>query len=239
METTPMSEDKVYKVLAEYITQEEKTFGTIDKIEVHYKQPNSSDPGRVWKHQAVVDDLSETALKILATISTGERCCIHNGKIDGYPAILNITDASDAPAKATGGNAKYNNNKGGNYKPKDDTGVALGAAWNNAEKAVEIVGVTYESVEEYIKDVARVAWLIFEVKEAKGKEVKAAKKAAEPSEAKEEKPKSKLQLAKEAAAAEAAAKTKAKTKKEAPPEPEEVDDLEDDDLGDVDFGDEV
>lgn len=232
-----MSEPR--KVLGEFISYEEKEFYGVTKYVISYKQPHSSDPAKIWKHQAAEDDLSEKATAKLVELSAGERFCVHQDKDDkGYPVIVSLSDAKDAPEKKTQGTYQK---KGGNYTPKDDSGIAVGAAYTNAIEILRIAGVVEKNIDKLIELVDEVAAKVLVNKLAQEAKLKASKAAAAKEEPKaEEKKKSKAELLKEKKAAEAKAEpVKAKAKKEPDPEPplEEEDsvEIEDDDLDDVQF----
>jgi hypothetical protein len=235
--------DNARKTLGEFVSYEEKEFYGVNQYKVKYRQPNSADPTKEWNHSAIEADLSDAAIEMLVGLSAGERFCAHQDKdAKGYPIITNITDAKDAPAgKAeTHYNAKYKNG-GKSYVPKDETGVAVGAAWNNAEISIKHLDISFEDEDDYIRKVATIAWKIYDVKEAKGAQVKAAKAKATQTELSpdkvivETKPLSRAELAKAKKAA------TVKPVKEPEPKVAPVDDvpfepdLVDDDLDDVKF----
>jgi len=131
-----MSEPR--KILGEFVSYEEKEFYGVNKYVISYKQPSSADASKVWKHQAVESALTDKAVELLVGLNAGERLCVHQDKDEkGYPIIVDITDAKDVPAKASFG-AKYA--KGGNSVPRDDSGIAVGAAYTNAIEMVKLIG---------------------------------------------------------------------------------------------------
>jgi hypothetical protein len=234
--------DNARKTLGEFVSYEEKEFYGVNQYKVKYRQPNSADPTKEWNHSAIEADLSDAAIEMLVGLSAGERFCAHQDKdAKGYPIITNITDAKDAPAKFSGGDAKYKNGGKGNWQPKDETGVAIGAAWNNAEISIKHLDISFEDEDDYIRKVATIAWKIYDVKEAKGAQVKAAKAKATPTELSpdkaiaETKPLSRAELAKaKKAATVKPVKAHAPIVEQADGVPFEPD-LVDDDLDDVKF----
>jgi hypothetical protein len=237
------------KRLAELVSYEEKEFYGVNKYVISYKQPNSQDPSKVWKHQAIEADLTDAAIEILVGTSAGERFCVHQDKDEkGYPVISNISDAKDAPAKASGGDWKKKDSK--DWKPKDESGVAVGAAVKDSIDVIRLaheLGITEDEV--WAKVSARTDVILSDklAKEDKLRASKAAKAATSEKAAEVEKPKSRAELAKEKKAAEAKTETKAepvkaKAKKDVEPEDEMIEqdvdgqpDLEDDDLDKVNF----
>lgn len=219
------------KVLGEFISYEEKEFYGINKYVISYKQPYSTQPDKVWHHQAVEDDLKESAIEKLISLSAGERFCVHQDKDDkGYPVIVDLSDAKDAPERKSGGQAQYNGRKGGGTY--DKSGEAVGGAF---KYAIDILTNKLK-----LEDVLALVDKIIPEAEARKKALQAANKAAASAESpSEEKKKSKAELMKEKKAAEA----KEKTKKKKEPEPEEelqeqdsdVPDLDEDGLEDVNF----
>ncbi len=230
-----MSKETLYKILAEFQSYEEKEFSGVNKYIVSYKQPNSTDPSKVWKHQAVEADLSDSAVEILVSASAGERFCVHQGKDGQYPVITDITDAKDAPAKTVGGNSKYKN--GNNYKPRDDAGIAIGAAWTNAIEIIKLTGIINPNYQLLTQDVAKLAEEIVKLKlvqEDKLRAAKAAKEATKEKANEEAKPLSRAEQIKAKKAAETGKQEESKakkTKKEAvsEPIPEQEDVVEPDD----------
>ena len=223
-----MSDDKIFKILGEFVSYEEKEFGGVNKYIISYKQPNSQDPAKVWKHQAIEDNLSDTAIKILGDASTGERFCVHQGKEGGYPIITDISDAKDVPAKSAGGGSKYNNNS--KYTPRDDTGIAVGAAYTNAIEVLKLTGISNLTEEEVIAAIADIAEKILKTKlalEDKLRASKAAKTATKEKAAEEPKKQSRIEQMKAKKAAES--KTKAVEVETLEEE------LEDDDIDSVNF----
>lgn len=220
------------KILGEFVSYEEKEFYGVNKYVVTYKQPNSADPSKEWKHQAVEADLTDKAIEQLVSLSAGERMCVHQDKDDkGYPVIVDISDAKDAPAKAAGGKTWT---KGGGFAPRDDTGVTVGAAWTNAIEILKISGTlngsqTATIIEEVDKLVDAIIKLK-QIQEGKVRASKAAKQAAGEKATEAAKPKSRAELLKEKKAAEAAPKSKAVA---APPEEEP--EIATDELDDVNF----
>lgn len=174
-----MSDDKIFKLLGEFISKEEKSFGGVDKYIISYKQPNSPDPTRLWKHQAVIANLTDDAILRIEEVSAGERFCVHQGKEGGYPVILDITDAKDVPAKSSGGGSKYKGSGGGgnsNWVPKDDSGIAVGAAWTNAIEILKMEGGA-PAGEDAVEIVAAIVERVLKIKLAQEERLRASKTA--------------------------------------------------------------
>lgn len=245
----------VKKILGEYVSHEELTFGKNIFHKIKYKQPEGTLPDRVWEHQIADSDLSDTAAEILFSANTGERFCVHQGRNDkNFPIIVDITPASDAPKKepyqkATG---KGSWNK---FAPRDDTGIAIGAAWTNAIEIAKLGTGTIGKAEaktwkDLVDAIENMAWDIVQRKVAQEAKLKAAKgdKSAADEEKKEEAPMSREEKIKAKIAAAAAAKAKeegeakpvARTRKQPAPTPEPVEEVEDaipeDNLDDIDWG---
>lgn len=228
--------EEIKKILGEYISKEDKTFGGVDQWTVHYKQPNSTDPTKIWKHKAIIDDLPENAVLKLDSLSAGERFCVHQTKgADGYPCIVDATDAKDAPEKAYSGKAEWKKG-GGNFKPRDETGIAVGAAWTNAVEIAKLCNANFDTSEQAIEYISNVVVQVLKSKLAQEAKLRAekAKEASTTSAAAEKKltraEQIKLKREQEEAAAKGASKTE--TKKEL-----EEDDVPfvDDDLSKVKF----
>lgn len=227
--------DQVYKNLGKFMSYEEKviTPGRPSKIMIKYTQPNYQDPKKVWEVGVFEDKISEELLEKIVSLSSGEEVCVHTVKNEkGYADLSDITDAKDAPARNTGGKSQYKKG-GGNYPPKDDSGIAVGAAWTNA---IEIIKGNLD-----VEDVAELAQAILDLKLKQEERLRASKKAKEETKTPEpEKKKSKLEEMKEKKAA--AVATKKTTTKNKAPEPEEdfevedyIPELEDDSLDDITF----
>lgn len=204
------------KILGEFVSYEEKEFYGVNKYIISYKQPNSADPSKVWKHQAVEADLTDESVNLLIDLSSGERLCVHQDKDEkGYPIIVDLTDAKDAPEKKEGGKTWQ---KGGG-SGDGGVGAQVGNAINNAALVLG-PGKTVSELES-------TAWEIIEVGErlkAKLLAKRAATKATGEKAAEAEKPKSRAELAKEKKAEDAIVEQDAG-------EPE----LENDDLENVNF----
>jgi hypothetical protein len=217
----------VRKILGEFQSYEEKEFGGVVKYIIKYKQPNSAQPDKVWSHQAVEDDLSEKAIEKLISLSAGEKCCVHQDKDEkGYPVIKDVSDVKDAPEKYAGGATQYK--KGvGSFTPKDETGIAVGAAYTNAIEIIKLAGTT-KTVEELIILVDQVAAKVLVNKLAQEVKLRASKAGVAKEEPKmEEKKKSKAELMREKKAAVTAPKREEVA--------EDSVELEDDDLDNVNF----
>lgn len=232
--------DDIKKYLGEFISKESKFFGDVEKYIVVYKQPNGTDPTKEWNHQAVVDNLSNEAVLKIDGLSAGERFCVHLGKDGKYPIIVDVTDAKDAPAPYTAGKAQYKKN---DWKPKDETGVAVGAAYKDVKENMDLLEAkpkfkTLDEVRAFVKDEAR---KILKDKQELEDEVRAKKAKDAPAEAKAE-PEKKLSRAERIKAEMAAAEAE---KQKATPKPapakvgEEVDDtpFTPDELDEVKFDD--
>lgn len=210
---------EIRKILGEFISYEEKTFGNKLKYAIKYKQPNGVKPDKVWEHQAADEELSEKALEILINANAGERFCVHQATVNGFPAIVDITDAADAPAKYQG--------KGGFEKkawaPADKSGEAVGGAW---KYAIDIL--THKLDVNEVKKLVDIILPLTEEQKDKLKAIQKAKQdAAATTEAKKE------EEVKPLSRAEQLKQQKAQAKKE-PAKKEEVE-VEDDV---PDFGDE-
>jgi hypothetical protein len=230
------------KYLAEFISKEEKTFGDVEKYVITHKQPNSQEPAKERKYGAIVADLSDEAVLLIDGASAGERYCLHivTGE-DKYPLIVDVTDAKDAPAKYEG-KAKYNNNK--QYQPRDDTGIAVGAAWTNAIELYKLVSDEdkFNTIDDAIEHIEQAVSKILKSKLAQEAKLRAdkAKTTGAQAATKEEEPK-KLSRAERIKAKKAAEATKPKPAKKVEveePVVEDYEELEDDDLDDVKFDEE-
>ncbi len=229
--------DQVFKNLGKFMSYEEKVIssGKPSKIIIKYTQPNYSDPKKVWEHGEFEDKISEELLEKIADLSSGEEICVHTCKNDkGYGVLVNITEAKDAPQKYGNGKTAYKN---GGYAPKDETGIAVGAAWTNA---IQLWGTIPESdtsvTDEYLQQVSDVAWKILMHKVAQETKLRAYKLAKGEVTAKkeEEKPLSKIEQMKAKKAAETKSKKKSKPVEEVNEDPS----IEQDDLDEIKFDDE-
>lgn len=226
--------DQVYKNLGKFMSYEDKEIsaGKPKKVMIKYTQPNYQDPKKVWEVGVFEDKISDELLEKIVSLSSGEEICVHTIKNDrGYADLHDITDAKDAPQKSAGGKTK---GKGGSYPPRDETGVAVGAAWTNA---IELLKAGLD-----LDEVAELAEKILALKQDQEAKARAAKKAKEEVKEKTEAQPSKLEQMKAKKEAEAAAKKKTTTTKKKPaPEPEDfgVDDddipemADDEDLDDI------
>lgn len=98
------------------------------------------------------------------SLSDGDQICLHISKGEsGYPEIVDISDAKDA----TDGKTDYKKFAGRKFEPRDDTGIAVGAAWTNA---IEILKAGLE-----LKDVQKMADEVLKVKLEQEKVVRASK----------------------------------------------------------------
>lgn len=228
-----MSEEKIRKILGEFQSYDGEKFE--GKYIISYKQPNSQDPSKVWNHQAIDAELSDDAVRKLISASAGERLCFHQGSDGKYPVIRDITDAKDADPKPTGGKAQYKKN---DYKPKDESGVAVGAAWTNAIEIAKLCKANFENAKDAVDYISNVVTQVLKSKLAQEDKLRAAKLAKEETKAKEDKPLSRADKMKaELEAKKAAEKPKPDTTKTKDPEPEPETEDEVDPLDKVDFGD--
>lgn len=128
-----MSDAKVWKNLAQFVKYEEKVINENMpvKLVVHYTQPDSQDPQKVWEVGEFADKIKdELAEKVLGLVA-GEKMCIHTAKNDkGYSVLVDITSAADAPQRS-----KNNYKNGGKTYQRDESGVAVAGAWTNAHEA--------------------------------------------------------------------------------------------------------
>lgn len=229
--------NKVWKKLAEFISYEEKTFGDVVKYMIKYKQPDSADPSKEWTHGAVEADLSDNALDKLISASAGERFCVHQGSDEkGYPVIIDITDAKDAIKEKSAGKKQWNNDKK-QWAPKDDSGIAVGAAWTNAIEIIKLSGGFDGAMmksEEAVQAVAAVAELVLAEKLKQEDKLRASKKKDT-----EQKQDKKEEEAKPMSRAERLKAEKEAKKQQKDTNTEETEenpnDLMDDDLDDVEF----
>lgn len=190
-----MADSNEFKSLAQFVSVNPVTWQGVDKYALKYTNPNYQDPKKEFTVTIPQDDASEELIERMTGLSIGDKFCLTTKKNADNPKfndLVNVSPASDAPTKSK---SDWKGKSSGYVR--DETGVALGAAWNNAEKAIEIVGVIPGTIKEYLSLVQATAWEIYDIKEAKGVEVRNAKAAAKPKEEeKEAKPLSKLELAK-------------------------------------------
>lgn len=219
-----MSEPR--KILGEFISYEEKDFYGVNKYILNYKQPNSADPSKVWKHQAVEDNLSDEAIELLVGLSEGQRLCVHQNKDgNGYPIITSLSDAKDAPGKTTTG--KSQDKSSSNWTPKDDTGIVVGAAWTNAIEVLKLGNYEAGEPEDTIKYLAELVEKIIALKLAQEDRLRASKTAKievtnKVAEEVKSKPKSRAELAKEKKTASA----KPQSEEDKVVKPDSTDDLD-------------
>lgn len=224
-----------FKTLGKFMSYEEKEIspGKPKKIMIKYTQPNYQDPKKTWEVGVFENKVSDELLEKIVNLSSGEEVCVHTVKNEkGYSDLHDISEAKNAPTKQYGGKTSYKNagSNGNNYTPRDDTGIAVGAAWTNA---IEILKAGL-----VVDEVAKLADAILKLKLSQEERTRASKTAkAEVKEAKaeeEKKPLSKIEQMK----ANKAASTKKKTKEPDPVEEVEEDQYEDDSLDDINFDEE-
>lgn len=245
----------VKKILGEYVDHKPLTIGKNIFYKVKYKQPDGPMPDKVWEHQIADSALSDAGAEILFSANAGERFCVHQVRDEkNYPILVDISPASDAPKKvpyqkATGGGGW---NK---FAPKDDSGIAIGAAWTNAIEIAKLGTDTVCKSEaktwvDLVDTIERMAWDIVQRKVAQEAKLKTSKgdKSAASGDNKEEAPMSREEKIKAKKAAEAAAKGKeeaegrpvARARKQPDPLPEPAEEVEDDipedNLEDIDWG---
>ncbi len=225
-----MTDTKTFKNLGKYLSYEEKDCGPTvgNKINISYTQPKYQDPAKVWLMGILEKDITEKLMDKILNLSAGEEVCVHTTKnAAGFSELVDITDAKDAEYKPAGGKPFT---KGG-YPPKDDTGIAVGAAWTNAIELLKLTNLDLSRADDkaIVKTVSNLVELILEAKlaqEAKLRAAKAGKAAPVTSAAVEEKPLTALQKAK--AKKEAATKVAPVVENEVDlDEIETVDDLDD------------
>jgi len=200
------------KMLAEFIDSEPKQFGDTTVYRIKYKQPNGVKPDKVWDHSTVPDtEMSNEMMDMLMDANAGDRFCFHQGKNEkGFPTIVNITDAKDAPAKSEQ-KSKWNGKGGGS----DPYGPTVGNAW---KCAIEIVakGLNFD-------DVAKIAALIGPSMIDQTKELRQKYKTSDDQSSgdnKEEKPLSKMEQRRLEREAAKNNKVESKEKEEPKPVPE-------------------
>lgn len=133
-----------FKNLAKFVKYEEKDIGRgFIVIRVHYTDPTYQDPTKVFSVGKPEKDITEELLEKIVALNTDEEVCIHTEKDEkGFNVLVDITDKKDA-AKAAQGKPAYKKPYGGGFQPKDDTGIAVGAAYTNA---IEILKYNLASV---------------------------------------------------------------------------------------------
>jgi len=220
----------VYKNLGTIISYEEKELspGKTPVLKLKFKRPNSATPDKELSYNVkgqFVDKIEDALLEKVYGVSSGEQVCVHVGKDDnGYPLVIDITDAKDATdGRKSGGNFQYK--KGGFNSPRDSSGIAVGAAWTNAIEILK-AGLDIEDVKKMVED-------ILKIKLAQEERLKASTKTKADAQAETIE---KVMTKAEEIKARAEAKKKSAQTKVVPKVDEE--DLIDDNLDDVDFGEE-
>lgn len=130
-----------FKNLAKFVKYEEKDVGRgFIVIRVHYTDPTYQDPTKVFSVGKPEKDISEALLEKIVALNADEEVCIHTEKDEkGFNVLMDITDKKDA-AKPTQGKPAYKKFGGGGFQPKDDTGIAVGAAYTNAIEILKLAG---------------------------------------------------------------------------------------------------
>jgi hypothetical protein len=228
--------DKVFKNLGVFLETKEQVYGENVKVVVCYKQPNSPTPDKIWEHGAYDKVLGSEKIDKILALKKGDKFCAWVGKDESgkFPELKDVTDPKDAE-KAEVTKRSYS---GGNSssKPKDETGIAVGAAWTNAIEIIKLVGTNETNHQLVAQDVAKLVEEVLRLKLAQEDRLRAYKLAKqEVAEKKEEaaKPKSLLEKRKE----ELSAKKKPEPKEEELPDPrqDDIDNNLDDDLDDISF----
>lgn len=193
-----MADSKDFKSLAQFVSVEEKTWGELTKIVVRYTSPNYQDPKKEWTVGINVNDVDDALMDRITGLSIGDKFCLTTKKSEENPKFNDLVDvgpASDAPTKSK------SDWKGKGGFARDETGIAVGAAWTNA---IEIAKLTQRmaeglSEEQVIDRIAVLVELVLDKKLAQEAKLRAKKAAAQPKEeeeTKEAKPLSKLEQAK-------------------------------------------
>lgn len=166
-----MSEKQTFKNLGKFVSYEEKNNKGLDLVVVSYTQPRYQDPTKVWTLNIPTKDISDKLLETIGNASSGEEYCFHTSKNDkGFSQLDDITDAKDAQQakKPWAGGAASKNP----WQPKDDTGIAIGAAWTNALEWLKLQnGVPNVSMDT----VESIAWDIVKRKQAQEAKLRASK----------------------------------------------------------------
>lgn len=226
----------IYKTLGKVVEVSEQT-NKFGEYPIQYTQPNYQDTAKVWNHSAPEAKLPETAIEKLVTLKPGDLFCAHVQKDEnGFPKIVDITDAKDAEKKDANGQTFFKKGGAGNsrpFTPKDETGIAVGAAWTNA---IEYSKLTQDDSDGLNLDVLdKLAWDILQRKlkhEAKLRASKAATATTSEIKAEEAKP---LSRAEQLKAKKAASTRTAPVEKVDTTTGEVTEDLIDSDLDGVSF----
>jgi hypothetical protein len=154
----------VFKNLGKFMSYEEKVIskGRPNKIVIKYTQPKYQDPSKVWEVGEFEDKISDALLAKIVSLSSGEEVCIHTAKNEkGFSDLVDITDAKDVPTK--GGFTRPQLNKSSQWQPKDESGIAVGAAWTNAIEILKMEGGP-SAGEDTVEIVARIAEQVLRIK---------------------------------------------------------------------------
>jgi len=174
--------EQTFKNLGKFISYEEKDIGKgFIVVKISYTQPRYQDPLKVWVVGKPEKDMSEELLEKIAGLKDGEEICVHTEKNEkGYNELVNITDKSDVPAAVVGKSAYKKHWAGGSSYVKDETGIAVGAAYTNALEVLKLHGDTFDNYDDIITVLADLAEKILNKKlllEDKLRAKKAAKEA--------------------------------------------------------------
>lgn len=185
-----MADSKDFKSLAQFVSVEEKTWGELTKIVIRYTSPNYQDPKKEFTVGINVNAVDDALMDRITGLSIGDKFCLTTKKSDENPKFNDLVDvgpASDAPTKSK------SDWKGKGGFVRDETGIAVGAAWTNAFDWYKVSEVVPKTLEE----VAGVAQKILDAKLGMEALLRAKKASTQPKEeTKEAKPLSKLEQAK-------------------------------------------
>ncbi len=191
-----MTTAQVYKNLGKFIESDEKKIGQGTKIVIRYTQPNYQDPQKVWEMGQFEDKISDELVDKIATLKKGQEICVHTVKnANGYADLHDISGPEDVPQKKDS-STYQKKSKNSNWQPKDETGVAVGAAWTNAIEILKLSDSSKgESAGKLIAEVEHLVSIILDKKLAQEAKLRADKPKDSPKEEekKEEKPLSKLE----------------------------------------------
>lgn len=233
-----MADTKIFKNLGVFLEPKEVTTKEGEKLLARYTQPNSPTPDKIWEHGDFVETLNTSGvLDKLLSLTKGDKFCAHVGKNqDNYPVLINITDAKDAEKTETKKEWKSSSNKK-EWQPKDETGIAVGAAWTNAIEIIKLIGTNETNYQLVAQEVARLAEEVLKLKLAQEDRVRAVKLAKQETKEKaKEEPKEESLLEKKKRELAVKRQNKTEPVEESPdPRQGDIDNELQDDLDDITF----
>lgn len=178
--------DQTYNNLASIVsvTPQKYSWGTVQVIS--YTSPKHSDPDKEFTIRVNEKTTAKDLLEKVKALTSGETVTLTTKKNEkGFSDLVGVGAASEA--HVTTSKPAYSSSSGktssytkSTYVPKDETGIAVGAAYTNAIEIIKLGGEDYDSTSGVIGAVDRIARAVLKNKLKLEAELRAQKSGAVP-----------------------------------------------------------